>query len=77
MAIVGYHDDILGEKCCAVVVPATGDGVALEDLVNFLRAKEVASFKLPERIVTVDELPRNPIGKLQRRDIRSAIEQAG
>ncbi|MEU4649153.1 class I adenylate-forming enzyme family protein [Nocardia fluminea] len=77
VAIVGYHDDVLGEKCCAVVVPATGDGVALEDLVNFLRAKEVASFKLPERIVTVDELPRNPIGKLQRRDIRSAIEQAG
>ena len=46
---------------------------------DFLRAKEVASFKLPERIVTVDGRapPRNPIGKLQRRDIRSAIEKAG
>lgn len=77
VAVVGYHDDVLGEKCCAVVVPATAAGVELEDLVNFLRAKEVASFKLPERIVTVDELPRNPIGKLQRRDIRSAIEKVG
>jgi acyl-CoA synthetase (AMP-forming)/AMP-acid ligase II len=77
VAIVGYHDDILGEKCCAVVVPANADGVALEDLVEFLRAKEVASFKLPERIVTMGELPRNPIGKLQRRDIRGAIEKVG
>ncbi|WP_280342460.1 class I adenylate-forming enzyme family protein [Nocardia neocaledoniensis] len=77
VAVVGYPDDVLGEKCCAVVVPATAAGVALEDLVSFLRAKEVASFKLPERIVTVDELPRNPIGKLQRRDIRSSIENVG
>ncbi|APE38447.1 2,3-dihydroxybenzoate-AMP ligase [Nocardia mangyaensis] len=77
VAVVGYPDDVLGEKCCAVVVPATAAGVELEDLVDFLRAKEVASFKLPERIVTVDELPRNPIGKLQRRDIRSAIGKVG
>lgn len=77
VAVVGYPDAVLGEKCCAVVVPASTAGVELEDLVEFLRAKEVASFKLPERIVTVEELPRNPIGKLQRREIRSAIENVG
>lgn len=77
VAIVGYHDDVLGEKCCAVVVPTTGDDLALEDLVSFLRAKEVASFKLPERLVTVDQLPRNPVGKLQRRDIRGAVAKVG
>lgn len=77
VAIVGYHDDVLGEKCCAVVVPKDGDDVVLEDLVEFLRAKDVASFKLPERLVTVEQLPRNPVGKLQRRDIRGEVAKVG
>lgn len=77
VAVVGFEDEILGEKCCAVVVPAPGRHVDLEDLVEFLRAKEVASFKLPERIVTVGELPRNPVGKLLRREIRAEIEKVG
>ena len=77
VAIVGYDDVVLGEKCCAVVVPASEQEVVLDDLVAFLRAKDVASFKLPEKLVTVDELPRNPIGKLQRRTLRSEIAREG
>ncbi|GAB2651010.1 class I adenylate-forming enzyme family protein [Prescottella soli] len=77
VAVVGYDDVVLGEKCCAVVVPVPGEEVALDDLVGFLRAKDVASFKLPEKLVTVDELPRNPVGKLQRRELRVEIAQNG
>ncbi|MDH6679966.1 acyl-CoA synthetase (AMP-forming)/AMP-acid ligase II [Rhodococcus sp. LBL1] len=77
VAIVGYDDVVLGEKCCAVVVPVPGEEVSLDDLVGFLRAKDVASFKLPEKLVTVDELPRNPVGKLQRRELRVEIAQNG
>ena len=77
VAVVGYDDEILGEKCCAVVVPAEGGDVALDDLVEYLRAKEVASFKLPERLVTVENLPRNPVGKLQRREIRGEVAKVG
>jgi non-ribosomal peptide synthetase component E (peptide arylation enzyme) len=73
VAVVGYDDEVLGEKCCAVVVPANGGDIALDDLVEYLRAKEVASFKLPERLVTVENLPRNPVGKLQRREIRGEV----
>ncbi|MGW4244344.1 class I adenylate-forming enzyme family protein [Nocardia sp. NPDC004722] len=73
VAVVGYPDPVLGEKCCAVVVPADGATVTLADLVAHLQAREVASFKLPERLEITDLLPRNPVGKLLRRDIRARL----
>jgi acyl-CoA synthetase len=38
--------------------------------VAHMRARQVASFKLPERLVLVDELPRNPSGKVLKRELR-------
>ncbi|WP_324193694.1 class I adenylate-forming enzyme family protein [Nocardia otitidiscaviarum] len=73
IAVVGYPDPVLGEKCCAVAVPAPGSDLTLDILVSFLREQDVASFKLPERLVTVETLPRNPIGKLQRRKLRDLV----
>ncbi|WP_405496788.1 class I adenylate-forming enzyme family protein [Nocardia sp. NBC_00511] len=73
VAIVGYPDAVLGEKCCAVVVPAPGATVTLADVVAHLQSREVASFKLPERLELVDVLPRNPVGKLLRRELRARL----
>ncbi|GAB2533391.1 class I adenylate-forming enzyme family protein [Nocardia heshunensis] len=73
VAVIGYPDAVLGEKCCAVVVPAAGATVTLTDLVAHLQAREVASFKLPERLELADVLPRNPVGKLLRRELRSRL----
>ncbi|UGT44677.1 acyl--CoA ligase [Nocardia yamanashiensis] len=73
VAIVGYPDAVLGEKCCAFVVPAPDATVTLEDLVAHLRSREVASFKLPERLETAASLPRNPVGKLLRRELRARL----
>ncbi|MBW0272750.1 2,3-dihydroxybenzoate-AMP ligase [Nocardia sp. MH4] len=73
VAVIGYPDDVFGEKCCAVVVPAPGASVELADLVNHLRDRQVASFKLPERLEIVDTIPRNPVGKIMRRTIRDAL----
>lgn len=73
-AIVGYPDDTLGEKVCAVIAPQTGGTLTLEDVVAFLRTeKKVASYKLPERLLVVDALPRNPVGKVLKRDLREAV----
>ncbi|WP_306360348.1 class I adenylate-forming enzyme family protein [Nocardia sp. CC227C] len=73
VAVVGYPDPVLGEKCCAVVVPAAGATVTLADLVAHLRALDVASFKLPERLELVEALPRNPVGKVLRRELRDSL----
>jgi non-ribosomal peptide synthetase component E (peptide arylation enzyme) len=75
-AIVGYPDDTLGERVCAVVVPQAGMSLELADLVAFLRTdKKVASYKLPERLLLLDALPRNPVGKVLKRDLRTAASR--
>ena len=73
-AIVGYPDDTLGERVCAVVVLQSGAALDLAGLAAFLRTeKKVASFKLPEKLLVLEALPRNPAGKMLKRDLRSAV----
>ncbi|MBB5624533.1 class I adenylate-forming enzyme family protein [Sphaerisporangium krabiense] len=70
-AIVGYPDEVLGERVCAVVVPR--DDVDLPALVSFLRDKGLASYKLPERLQVVEGLPRNAVGKILKRELRDRL----
>ncbi len=71
VAVVGVPDRILGEKLCACVVSAPGQTVSLGDLVEFLRSQQrVAAYKLPEYVLRVDALPRNPVGKILKRELR-------
>lgn len=69
-AVVGLPHDDLGEEVAAFVVPS-GGGAALdpEELRAFVRT-ELSGFKVPTTWHVVDELPRGPLGKLQRRLLR-------
>lgn len=70
-AVIGVPDPVLGERVCAVVAPQAGASVTLPELVEFLhRVEQVASFKWPEELVLVDSLPRNPMGKVLKRELR-------
>jgi len=73
VAVVAYPDELLGERACAVVVPRPGQGVTLEEIVAYLRDLGIATFKLPERLELRDELPRNPLGKVLKRDLRAEL----
>jgi acyl-CoA synthetase len=75
VAVVGYPDDVLGEKVCAVVVVKPGRTVTRQQVVDHLIAQEIASYKLPERVELRDELPRNPVGKILKRQLRDEIRQ--
>jgi acyl-CoA synthetase (AMP-forming)/AMP-acid ligase II len=68
-AVVGYPDEVLGERICAVLVPKAGRTVTVEDLQQHFRARELAVFKWPERVRIVERLPRNPLGKVIRGEI--------
>ncbi|MDI2125883.1 class I adenylate-forming enzyme family protein [Yinghuangia seranimata] len=71
-AVVGVPDPVLGERACAVVVPAPGaDPPDLAGLVGYLREIGIATYKLPERLETVDALPRNPVGKVAKAELRA------
>ena len=70
-AIVGVPDAMLGERVCAFVVPRAGATITLDTIAAFLRdEKQIAGFKIPERIEIVDALPRNAVGKILKRELR-------
>ena len=76
VAVVGYPDDVLGERACAVVVPAPGETITLEEIVAYQRGAGVATFKLPERLELRGGLPRNPLGKILKRELREELRQS-
>ena len=73
VAVVAYPDDVLGGRACAVVVPRPGQTVTLAEIVAYLRDLGIATFKLPERLELRDELPRNPLGKILKRELRDEL----
>jgi acyl-CoA synthetase (AMP-forming)/AMP-acid ligase II len=74
-AVVGYPDPVLGERVCAVVVarPGAAAGISLDSVREFLAGRGVAGYKLPDRIELVAALPRNPVGKVLKRDLRARL----
>ncbi|MBP7997917.1 MAG: acyl--CoA ligase [Chloroflexi bacterium] len=73
VAVVGFSDAILGEKACAFIVTKPEQTLTLDELVEFLKEKKIASYKLPERLEVVPGLPRNPVGKVLKRDLRQKL----
>lgn len=69
VAVIGVPDETWGEEPRAVVIPKKGETVTEEEIMEYCRAN-LASFKRPRTVVFVDELPRNPMGKLIKKDIR-------
>ena len=66
VAVVGLADERLGEITCACVVPAPEAMPTLATLVEFLRQAGLATFKLPQRLILVESLPKTPTGKVQK-----------
>ena len=69
VACVPMPDERLGERMCAYVVLRAGRTLALEDLIAFLDGKEIARFKLPERLELVDDLPVSTFGKVSKKTL--------
>lgn len=68
-AVIGVPHADFGEAVVAVVVPETGGDVAEAAIIE--SAKEnLANFKVPKRVVVVDELPRNTMAKVQKNVLR-------
>lgn len=73
-AVVGLPDARLGEEVVAYVVPRPGATIS-EDAVIALCREGLAKYKTPKHVKIVDALPKNPIGKILKKDLRSrAVE---
>jgi len=69
-AAVAYPDAEMGERVGVFVVAAPVAEPTLDVIVEHLRSQQIASYKLPERLEVVDALPRNPVGKIVKGDLR-------
>jgi fatty-acyl-CoA synthase len=67
-AVIGGPDDEFGHRLAAFVV-VNGDGGPGADQVKQYVGSRLARFKVPREVVFVDELPRNPTGKVLKREL--------
>lgn len=75
-AVVGSPDTNLGERLAAFIVYRPGQTATMEEINRFLTAeRQVAVYKQIERLETLDALPRNPVGKVLKRDLRAAFNK--
>lgn len=68
-ACAAYPDERLGERVCAFVALKSGESLTLEELNAHLKAHDIATYKLPERLQVVEALPRNALNKVLRREL--------
>lgn len=74
VAVFGEPDPTWGERVVAAVVLMTDSTLDLEQLHNHLITR-LAKYKLPRRLVLVDQLPRNAAGKVLKRHLRDSFAE--
>ena len=67
IACVPIPDPNLGERMCACVILKRNCVLTLKELVAFLMDKEIAKFKLPERLEVLSDFPVSPFGKVSKK----------
>ena len=69
VAVIGVPDDRWGEAVKALVVPHAGRPLTEADVVEHCR-RHLASYKKPQSVEVVAELPKNAYGKILKRELR-------
>ncbi len=74
VAVVGIPDRRLDdERICAVVVAKKEQTVSIDELHDFLKTKDMAAYKMPKKLLIIEALPRNPVGKILKRELREKL----
>jgi malonyl-CoA/methylmalonyl-CoA synthetase len=72
-AVIGVPHPDFGEAVLAVVVPTSGVNLVADQITLPLQ-KRLAKFKCPKKVVFINALPRNTMGKVQKNELRKAYE---
>ncbi len=73
VACVPMPDANMGEKMCAFVILKAGQSLGLKELVAFLMTKEIAKFKLPERLEILTDFPVSTFGKVSKKALGELV----
>jgi 2,3-dihydroxybenzoate-AMP ligase len=73
VACVPMPDDNMGEKMCAYVILRAGQSLEFKELIAFLLTKEIAKFKLPERLEKLNDFPVSTFGKVSKKALVEMI----
>jgi acyl-CoA synthetase (AMP-forming)/AMP-acid ligase II len=68
-AVIGVPDPYWIERVHAVVVPKKGASTTAEELIAFCK-QQIAGYKAPKSVELVESLPKNPAGKILKRELR-------
>jgi 2,3-dihydroxybenzoate-AMP ligase len=60
---------------CACIIPRAGQTIALKELVDFLAGKEIAKFKLPERVELMKDFPLSTFGKVSKKALVEMVSK--
>lgn len=69
VAVIGIPNEKYGESLLAFVVLGDGASLSIEELVEFCRDK-IAGYKIPRQLEIIAEMPRNPSGKILKKELR-------
>lgn len=73
VACVPCPDPLMGERMCACVILRPGHRLTLEELVEFLKKKEVARYKLPERLRILTDFRTSTFGKVSKKALADLV----
>ncbi|MBI4329646.1 MAG: AMP-binding protein [Chloroflexi bacterium] len=74
-AIVGMPDPIMGERCCAYIVFRPWQRFPFDELVSFLKSKNIALYKLPERLEIIGQMPLAGEQKIDKKVLQGDIAE--
>ncbi len=70
VALIGIPDPAVDERVCAVVTAAGDSLPTLDELRDYLRDAGISSWCWPERLEVIEAMPRTPLGKIRKADLR-------
>ena len=69
-AVIGIPDEKWGEASKAFIVQLEGEKLSEDEVISYVRT-QIAGYKCPKTVDHISELPRNPSGKILRKDLRA------
>src|SRR5699024_9692280 len=72
VAVIGLPDETLGETVCAVIQLKKDQKLTMTDVINYL-SQRISTYKVPQEVIFVDEIPITPSGKVKKNELKQEI----